>query len=181
MKRYIRTRTIFLGALASGTMLLTACLKDTGPVQDYSQSPPVISFQTNGQGANAATVTVPVSSSQSSPSVDSVELSLGVASLYLKTPVNVTVAAVQATLDSFNNANGTSFTLLPSTAYSIQGGGAITIPAGTNLVNFAVSFYGNAIDNAHQYALPLTITGASGGNSIVASNLNQFVLVVQLQ
>ena len=178
MKLSINTQTISLGLAMSGTLLLTACLKDTGPVQDFSQSPPVVSFQADGQGDNFSSVAVLGTSSSSSPAVDSFEISLGVASLYLSTPVKVTISAVQSTLDSFNNANGTSFALLPSSAYSIQGGGAITIPAGKNLVNFAVSFFGASIDFTQQYALPLTITAASGGNSIVASNLKSYVAII---
>jgi len=167
--------------MGSGILLFSSCLKDTGPVQDYSTSPPVISFQTNGQGANAANVTVPSGSSQTSPSVDSVELSLGVAKLYLSTPVQVSVSAQQATLDAFNAANGTNFTLLPAADYAIQNSGTETIPAGKNIESFGVSFYGASIDPTQSYALPLTITGATGGGSVVASNLNQFVLIITVQ
>ena len=182
MKLNIHIKSIFIGGLAASALLLSSCLKDTGPVQDFSQSPPVISFQGDGQGDNYGSITVKGTSSASSPSIDSVEISLGVASLYLSTPVKVTVAVgTQAEVDSFNNVYGTSYVLAPSSAYSIQGGGAVTIPAGKNLQNFAVSFYGSSMNATQQYALPLIITGASGGNSVVASNLNAYFALVKIQ
>jgi hypothetical protein len=181
MKFLINTKTITLGLMGSGILLFSSCLKDTGPVQDYSTSPPVISFQTDGQGGTWTQVTVPKTSSSASPSIDSVELSLGVAKLYLSTPVQVSVASQQASLDAFNAANGTSLVLLPAADYALQNSGTETIPAGKNLQNFAVSFYGSSIDPTQSYALPLTITGATGGGSVVASNLNVYVLIIGLQ
>jgi hypothetical protein len=181
MKFHINTKTIILGLMGSGILLFTSCLKDTGPVQDFSTSAPVISFQTDGQGTDSVDVTVPVSSSQGSPSVDSIELSLGVAKLFLSSPVQVSVSSPQASLDAFNAANGTSYVLLPAADYALQNNGTESIPAGKNLQNFGVSFYGSSIGTTQTYALPLTITGASGGGSVVASNLNVYVLVVSLQ
>jgi hypothetical protein len=178
MKFLFNTRTITLGLLGSGMLLFSSCLKDTGPVQDYSGSAPVISFQTNGQGATSTSVAVLGNSSQGSPAVDSVEVSLGAASLYLSTPVQVSVSAQQASLDAYNAANGTNYVLLPAADYAIQNNGTITIPPGKNLVNFSVSFYGSSIDFTQSYALPLTITGATGGGSVVASNLNVYVLII---
>jgi hypothetical protein len=181
MKFLINTKAITLGLMGSGILLFSSCLKDTGPVEDFSTSPPVISFQTDGQGGTSINVTVSKMSNQSTPSVDSVELSLGVASLYLSMPVTVSVASQQATLDAYNAANGTTYVLLPAADYAIQNSGSETIPAGKNLQNFGVSFFGSSIDTTQSYALPLTITAASGGGSIVASNLNQFVLIIGLQ
>jgi hypothetical protein len=181
MKFLINTKTITLGLMGSGILLFSSCLKDTGPVQDYSTSPPVISFQTDGQGGTSENVTVSMTSSQGSPSIDSVELSLGVAKLYLATAVQVSVSAQQASLDAYNAANGTNLVLLPAADYAIQNNGTETIPAGKNLASFGVSFYGSSIGTTQTYALPLTITAASGGGSIVASNLNVYVLIIGLQ
>jgi hypothetical protein len=178
MKFLINTKAITLGLMGSGILLFSSCLKDTGPVQDYSTSPPVISFQTDGQGGTSTSVAVLGTSSSSSPVVDSVEVSLGAARLYLSTPVQVSVSAPQASLDAYNAANGTSYILLPAADYAIQNNGTVTMPAGKNLINFGVSFYGSSIDFSQSYALPLTITGATGGGSVVASNLNVYVLVI---
>jgi hypothetical protein len=178
MKFLINTKTITLGLMGSGMLLFSSCLKDSGPVEDFSTSPPVISFQTDGQGATSTSVAVLGTSSQGTPAIDSVELSLGVASLYLKTAVQVSVSAQQASLDAYNAANGTNYVLLPSSDYTIQNSGTITIPSGKNLVNFGVSFFGSSIDFTQSYALPLTITAASGGGSVVASNLNVYVLII---
>jgi len=178
MKFLTNTRTITLGLMGSAILLFSSCLKDTGPVQDFSTSAPVISFQTDGQGGTSTSVAVLGTSSQTSPAVDSVEVSLGVASLYLKTSVQVSVSAPQASLDAYNAANGTSYILLPAADYSIQNSGTVTIPSGKNLINFGVSFFGSSIDFTQSYALPLTITGAIGGGSVVASNLNVYVLII---
>src|SRR5579862_907912 len=156
----------------------SSCVKDTGPVEDYSQSPPVISFQCNGQGSNSQSVGVLGTSSEANPSLDSVEVSLGTANLYLSAPVTVTIAPDQGTLDNYNQAHGTSYTILPSADYTIQDNGTIVIAPGKNLVNFAVSFFGSGIDFSQGYALPLLITQAKGGGSVVATNLNYFILIV---
>ena len=160
------------------SLTLSSCLKDTGPIQDFSQSPPVVSFQGNGQGSNSQSVAILASSTQNSPSVDSVELSLGTPSITLGSDVKVTITANQSALDTYNAANGTNYTMLPSSDYAIGNGGAITIPHGKNLANFAVQFFGSGIDFTQSYAVPLLISSASGGGSIVASNLNYFILIV---
>lgn len=162
-----------------GMLLFSSCLKDKGPVQDYSQSPPVVSFQGDGRGNNTGAFSVLSSTTTADPAVDTLGISLGVSSLYLKSPVSVTVTADQASLDAYNSANGTSYTLLPTNAYTLESGGTWVIPAGKNLVYFKVSFAGANIDFSKNNALVLKISNAPG--AAIASNLDTYVLAINLK
>ena len=97
MKRIIIKKLGHIAVIGLGIFAFSSCLKDQGPVQDFSQSPPVISFQGNGQGTNFSAISVLPTTTQSNPLVDSIGVSLGVSSLYLSKSVDVTVTADQAT------------------------------------------------------------------------------------
>jgi hypothetical protein len=158
--------------------MFSSCLKDTGPVQDFSTSPPVVSFQGNGQGSNSESVAVLANSSSANPATDSVEVALGASSVYLSTAVSVTVVTDQSVLDTYNANNGTSYTMLPAADFAISNNGAINIQPGKNLGKLAVNFFGSSIDFTQSYAVPLLINKASGGGSVIASNLNYYILIV---
>ncbi|HEV3250792.1 MAG TPA: DUF1735 domain-containing protein, partial [Puia sp.] len=179
MKRIIIKKLGLIAVVGSGIFSFSSCLKDLGPVQDYSQSPPVISFQGNGQGTNFSAISVLPTTTQANPLVDSIGVSLGVSSLYLSKPVDVTVTADQASLDTYNGANNTNYTLLNPNAYALANAGIWTIPAGKNLRYFNVSLIGANIDFTKSNALALKISNAPG--TTIASNLNTYVLIINLK
>ena len=165
--------------ISSLPLFLVSCLKDKGPVQDYSQSPPIISFQGDGRGNNVGSFAVLPGATQADPGMDTIGVSLGYAALYLNKAVTVTVTPDQATLDAYNAANGTSYTLLPAAGYSLQNGGVWTIPAGKNLVYFKIAFIGANIDFSTNPALSLKISSAPG--TTIASNLNTYIVPINLK
>ncbi len=179
MKIYSNRHIQTLFILSACMLFLNSCLKDSGPVQDFSQSPPVVSFQGNGLGNNTSTFAVLSTTDQNNPAVDSFGISLGVASLYLSKPVTVTIAADQASLDAYNTANGTSYTMLSSDQYAIQDGGSWVIPSGKNLKYFNINFFGSNIDFTKDNALALKITDAPG--TTIASNLDTYILHIVLR
>src|SRR5215475_1434119 len=124
-KLIINLRTIYLGIAAVGITFLSSCLKDNGPVQDFSKSAALVGFQYTGNNAN------PFKQSLLQKPNDSValEVTLSVASLTLGSNVDVTIAPDDATLATFNQDNGTAYVQLPSDQYTIENGGKLTIPA----------------------------------------------------
>jgi hypothetical protein len=179
MKRIIIKKLGHIAVVGLGIFAFSSCLKDQGPVQDFSQSPPVISFQGNGQGTNFSAISVLPTTTQSNPLVDSIGVSLGVSSLYLSKSVDVTVTADQAALDAYNSENSTNYTLLNSSAYVLANGGVWTVPAGKNLRYFSVSLIGANIDFTKSNALALKITNAPG--TTIATNLNTYILLINLK
>jgi hypothetical protein len=80
----------------------------------------------------------------------------------LSKATTATIGIDSAYLNAFNASNGTSFTLLPDSDYSISGF-SLTIPAGQRLDSVEVTFNLSKIDTSSSisYVLPFTITQAS--------------------
>jgi hypothetical protein len=158
-----------------GMTLFNSCLKDNGPVQDFSQSPALVSFQFTGNSAEPLITSVLPGTSDSV----GIEVTLSASSVYLGKAVIVTIAPYQAGLDSFNTANSTSYTLLPSAAYTIPTGGNLTISAGQQIVPFVVHVNESLIDFSTNPALAFRITNAQGAT--IATNLNVIILPLTLR
>ena len=98
-KFHIKTRTINMALIALCVCVFSSCLKDKAPGdEDYSHSPALVSFQYAGFSAVPFTASV-LWYSQDSVSI---EVTLSVASLTLKSPVTVSISADDASLASFN-------------------------------------------------------------------------------
>jgi Domain of unknown function (DUF1735) len=157
------------------SLLFTACLKDKGPVQDFSQSPALVSFQYSGFSA------APFLTSIYGQPTDSftIEVTLSVSSITLSTPVTATIAADDATLSDYNTANGTDYVQLSSDLYTLPNDGKVTISPGQQIVSFTVHFHGDQIDFDQNNALALKITDATGAT--VATNLNTAIFLISLR
>ena len=158
-----------------GVLSLASCMKNNGPVEDFSKSPAVVGFQYKGSSAVPMITSVLL---QPDAAVN-VELTLSAASLTLDRNVAVTVAADQASLDAYNSANGTSYTLVPSSNYTIDGGGTVSIAAGKQIVPMVIHLNSTALDFSTDPALAFKITNADGAT--VASNLNVIILPLKLR
>jgi len=156
-------------------LALGSCLKDTGPVQDYSQSPALVSFQYKGFSATPMVTSL----LPGNDDVVNVEVALNVPSITLGSTVTATVAADQASLDAYNSANRTAYTLVPSAAYTIDGNGTVTIPSGKNLVNMVMHVDETQVDFNTDPAFAFKITGASGAK--IASNLSVIIMPAKLR
>jgi len=156
-------------------IFFSSCLKDKGPVQDFSHSPALVGFQYTGNSA------APFSQSLLPQPNDSVrlEVTLSVASLTMSAAVTVTVAPDQATLDDYNNANSTSYTQITADIYTLQNGGKVTISPGQQIVSMTINFDGTKVDFTRTNALALKMTSAQG--AIIATNLNTAIYLLKLR
>lgn len=179
-KLSIKTKTINLALIGLFLCVFSACLKDKGPgAEDYSHSPALISFQYSGFSFKPFVASVLGTPEDSM----SIEVTLSVASLTLKSDVSATISADDATLAAFNADTTratypTIFTQLPSTLYTTTlQGGKITIPAGQQKVSFSIHFVGDQLDFSQDNALALKMTDAQGAT--IPTNLNTFVIIIK--
>ncbi|WP_461131409.1 BT_3987 domain-containing protein [Spirosoma aerophilum] len=100
--------------------------------------------------------------------------------------VTVSLAVDQATLDAYNKANSTTYTLLPATLYQASSLTA-TVKAGSRLAPITLSFFSGADKvpdptayNDAEYALPLKITSASN-NVAVSSNYGTKIIILKIK
>ncbi len=162
---------------------LSSCLKNTGPVEDFSQSPALVSFQYTGSQAEPFVEAILPNPGDSI----AMEVTLSVASLTLTSPVTVTVALDQATLDAYNadastNTYPTVYTMLPTTQYTLTGigsDGSVTINPGQQIVTVMIHVAGDQVDFSKDNALAFKITDAKGAT--IASNLNSIVFLFTLK
>jgi hypothetical protein len=159
-------------------VLFSSCLKNTGPIQDFSQSPALVSIQ--GDGQYSGTFVANQSVLPNAPAGMNVEVALSVASLTLSSPVTATLVVDQATLDQYKQDNADSTrVILPSDQFQIANNGAITISPGQHLVKDSITIFGNKIDFTKDYAIPLLLTNAKGAK--IPDNLKREVILIKLQ
>src|SRR2546421_7121989 len=87
------------------SIFLTSCLKDKGPVEDYSKSPALVGFQYSGATARPFTVSILGQSTDTF----ALEVALSVASLTLNQAVTVTIVPDPPGLANYNTENGTNY------------------------------------------------------------------------
>ncbi|PWT72837.1 MAG: hypothetical protein C5B59_14870 [Bacteroidetes bacterium] len=179
-KLIMNLRTIYLGIAAVGITFLSSCLKDNGPVQDFSKSPALVGFQYTGNNA----ITFGQSLLPQAGDTVKLEVTLSAASLTLGHNVDVTVAPDDATLAAYNaNTNRpdtpTVYSQLPADTYTIQNGGKVTIAAGQQIVPLIIVFDGSKIDFSSPVALALKMTSATGAT--IATNLNTAIYLLKLR
>lgn len=136
---------------------LSSCLKNSKYNIDFSTVAPSVDLPlaaANGNGVvpftfQAGSNTFPVYTDLASPAV-------------LSTSTSVTLIVDSAYLNSYNAANGTSYTLLPDSDYSVTSL-SLTIPAGKRLDSALVTFNIGKVDtsSAISYVLPFSISTAS--------------------
>src|SRR5450755_2906725 len=154
---------------------LSSCLKDSGPVQDFSKSPALVSFQYKGSGPIDMVTSIPVGTNDSV----GVELTLSASSQILSTPVVATLALDPDSLTAYNAANGTSYTMLDPADYTVPANSQVTIPAGKQIVPFAIHINESLIDFSTDPILIFKIASATGAT--IASNLAVIVLPIKLK
>jgi hypothetical protein len=175
---FINRRVIPIALAVAGTMALSSCLKDKGPIQDFSQTPALVSIQGDGQYSGIFVATQSVLAVPT-PATAVVEVTLSVPSLTLSTPVTATLSVDQATLTAYNAANSDNRTMLPAGDYLIPNNGAVTINPGQQIIKDTLLFYGNKIDFTQNNALALLLTNAKGAQ--IPTNLNSEVILIKLK
>lgn len=170
MKKNIFSKV--LAFLLVGTAL-TSCLKDDNiDEQQYGMinlnTKQIVDFNSNRATAVLpistvpATYNIPVYYRAENPSTKDVVVSL---------------QADQATLTAYNAAKGTSFEMLPSSAYTLDP--TVTIPAGETVVNLPIKLITAGINVTKSYALPIKMVSA--GDATVSGNFGYFILAVSVK
>jgi hypothetical protein len=158
MKKMKMLKRIISGAgLMAALFSLPSCLKNGAyyiPFQDAAASVDLPLAASTGNGVTSfnypptvTTVTLPVYFNVASPSLPTA-------------PVTGTLSLDTAGLNAYNTANGTAFTPLPDSVYTVSGW-TVTVPAGQRLDSINVTINLAKMDLSGAYVLPITIASAS--------------------
>jgi hypothetical protein len=167
------------------TVSLSSCLKNTGPVEDFGQSPALVGFQYKGSQSTPMVASLPVGTSDTV----GLEVTLSVASLTLKSPVVVTLALDPDSLDRYNQANIIAdstcqcyvpYTMLDPSTYTLPANNQVTIAPGQQIADFNIVINPSLIDFVNTNPmLVFKITNATGAS--VASNLSVVLMPIKLK
>jgi hypothetical protein len=166
--------------LIASMMVLTAgslssCLKDKGPVQDFSKGPALVGFQYKG----SASVDMITSILPSTDDSVGVEVTLSTVAGSQSTPVVATLALDPDSLAAYNAANGTSYTMLDPAAYTVPANSQVTIAPGQKIVPFVLHINETLVDFSTDPILIFKIVSATGAT--IATNLSVIVLPIKLR
>lgn len=175
MKR-ISLYTAIIGLALTGS--LSSCLKDNLQ-PDFTQNKPVIelpigSSATNG-GGNSLTTSFTLNPAV--PSDYFVYLNYAAPTAPSK-DVTVTISTDTAAVTKFNTANGTNYTAIPSSGYTLAAN-KVVIPAGQKLVKIPFKINTFNLDINKTYALPVTIV--DGGGFTVSGNFGTLITILTLR
>lgn len=160
------------------TIFFSSCLKDTPNYIQVSNSAPIIEFGLSpadgdygpfayaGDTAGAALIDTQIAVVVASPQV-------------LNSTVSVTVKEDTTQVSAFNNANGTSFTALPDSLFTLTT--SASVAPGYRVGNVKVTLNLQKFPASHNFLLPLALVSATAGstNLIVSSNSGTFMWVFQ--
>ena len=164
---------------------LSSCLKDTGPVQNFGQSPALVGFQYKGSQAIAMINTFPVETEDTV----AVEVTLSASSLTLTTPVTVTLELDPDSLAAYNAHNVIAdstcqcyipYTMLdPSSYTSTPANMQVTIAPGQQIVPLVIHINQPLVDFSTNPILVFKIASASGAE--IATNLSVILIPIKLK
>ena len=164
---------------------LSSCLKDSGPVQDFGQSPNLVGFQYKGSQATVMTASIPVGTADTV----AVELTLSAAGLTQSTPVVVTLALDPDAMDAYNADNIIAdstcqcyvpYTMLDPATYTLPANNQVTIEPGQQIAKFIIVINQSLIDFVADNPM-LTFKIASASGATIASNLNTILIPIKLK
>jgi hypothetical protein len=149
--------------------LLSSCLKRGEYSVDFTKDTQLVELPgaANVSGTAGPFEVVGITASATGPSPFPVAVNLAAPNPLSKS-ITVTLSENAAALTAYNNANMTSYTLLPAADFNSTAL-SVTIPAGQNLENLTIEVNTSALDPTMTYVLPLTITN---GDGIQISNYN---------
>ena len=171
LKKSWLSTAIFVLAISS----LSSCLKDKGPVQDFSKSPALVGFQYKGAASQDMITSILPGTDDSVGIEVTVSTHLGT----LTTPVVVTLALDPDSLTTYNAVNGTSYTMVPSNAYTTPANMQVTIAPGQQIADFTIHINETLVDFTTDPILIFQITTATGAT--IATNLSVIVLPIKLR
>ena len=155
--------------LSAGILLLTgltSCIKNKGFANetDFSGLQDHVILLNAGLGnVGAANIAFPTDTTTSAVTADLASANPPPSS------VTVTIAVDPAQVTAFNASHGTSYVLLPDSAFTLAAT-KLTIPAGQQFATTNVSFYKAKLDPTVSYMLPISIK--DGGGKTLSTNEN---------
>ncbi|MBK0379916.1 DUF1735 domain-containing protein [Mucilaginibacter segetis] len=172
MKKYIS-----LAILSVSLLGLSSCLKNKNLVLDPDKSPSVVEFSTitdnpSGSGGGYTLYARAFDIDPAGvPSQFAVNYS-GPSNAPSDITVNLDVDP--AAIDAYNDANGTSYSLMPASVYTLPS--SVTIKSGERKAVIDVTFKTANFDLNESYILPLRIASVSSGN--ISSNYGTILVAV---
>lgn len=174
MKRIsIYTTMIGLALISS----LSSCLKDTTQ-PDFAKDKPVIELPIGSSASNGGGNSIAASFTVGSTPSDYFVYVNYAAPDAASQNVTVTLSIDTAAATKFNKVNGTNYTTLPATGYTLASN-KIVIPAGQRLVKFPIKINTVNLDPNLTYALPVTIV--DGGGYTISGNFGTLISIITLK
>jgi len=163
----MKNKILIVITFLAGTLLFNSCLKDKLNSDWTSSLSGKMYAEFVNYGVTSFTIT-------NLPGPQQVKIFVNIATDAVPTTdITLTVAIDAAALTAYNTANGTSFVLCPNVTAP-----PIVIKAGTrNTYYYATLTGAETLSLTTAYAIPLTITAATGGVQIAANKKTTFVQV----
>lgn len=165
--------TMAVGLLAA--TLFSGCKDNSPGAVDFSKSPALVGFQYKGFQETPLITAIYGNSKDST----TLQVTLSVASLTLKSAVTLDLVPDPDFITSYNAANGTAYSLMSSSLYTLPNGGHVTIAPGQQIVTLSIHFAGQNVDFSKSTALALKITNVVGAT--VATNLDEVIMPIVLK
>ncbi len=163
----MKNKILIVMTFLAGTLLFNSCLKDKLNTDWTDSLKGKMYAQIVNNGLQSYTIT--------NGSADQViPIKVNIATDALPTSdITLTLGIDAAALSAYNAKNGTSFTLCPNTSVS-----SVVVKAGSRLATAQLTLKSaNLLDVTVAYAVPISITAASGG-VVIASNFKTEILQV---
>jgi len=181
---FLKQPGLGLMVIMLSVFLLTSCSKKSESVQ----TPGLIGFKYNG-ASQALHIAFPCDTTYlagTATDVMSLEVNLAVPSGIFSAPVTATIVPDDGALDAYDEGVKTYFfpeplyQQLPTSLYTLQNGGKVTINPGQKSVKIEINFAGDKIDffnnNAFKNALSLKLINAQGAT--LDSALSRAVVII---
>ncbi|MBB6498539.1 BT_3987 domain-containing protein [Pedobacter cryoconitis] len=156
---------------------LSSCLKNKNAQPDFSSVTPVVEIPVNAPAGNGGGNSLIASFTVDPALSDYVFYVNYAAPAANANDLKITLAVDPTALATYNTTNSTTLPILPSNGYVVPT--TVTIPAGQRKVQVPIKINTSVLDPTLAYALPITITDASG--VIISKNFASLILNIVLK
>ena len=175
----MKSKTIYKWVLPAICVIgLSSCLKNKNEQPDFSAATPVVELPVNSPVGDGSVNSLSTSFTVNPVASDYFFYVNYAAPEANSGPLTVTLAVDPAALARYNAVESNdSLTVLPASGFTMPL--SVTIPAGQRKVQVPVKIVTSALDPNVTYALPVTITDASG--VVISKNFASVVVKVALK
>lgn len=173
-------KRIYFLAMAALSLSMTGCLKDDG----FDENKTGLKTNNNDRFITVLnayeTKGVTVQGIFTTPVEEQLEaFTLSLTGPSYDKDVQVTLTVAPSMVTAHNAENGTSYEVLPATAYVLPA--TVTIPAGQSYAVVPIILKKGAMDATKSYAVGAQVTAVSDPNIKLASNTKRFLLAILLK